>query len=126
MSKTRLKALLRQVESGQAKSDMARILKYIIDNNVTNRQLISDGMGIKLQTVVARVSDLLDMGVIEVKQVSKNHGFTHEVLTHQPDPMRQVQNAYERKKEKFAQWKKRGEREFSDFLDLSQLELKLK
>lgn len=121
---TRLKALLSQLESGKMKSDSARILQYIMDNEYTSRPLISDALGIKLQTVVARVSDLLDMGIIEVI-VSGREGVDYEILTHQPNPLKQSDNAYQRKKSKYIQWKKRGVKEFSEFLKLDQLELDL-
>lgn len=121
MSKTRLKALLRQIESGKLKTDAARILQYIIENKYTSRPLISDALDMKLQTVVARVSDLLDLGIIEV--VPTDQETDYEILTHVPDTIRQMDNAFERRKAKFNAWKKRGMKEFGDFLDLSQLEL---
>ena len=39
--------------------------------------------------------------------------------------MKQVKNAYERKKAKFIQWQKRGKLEFSEFLNENQLEFNL-
>ncbi len=130
-NKTKIKALMNQIESGKIKTDSCRILNYIIKNRFTSRPLIADGLGMKLQTVVARVSDLLDMGIIEVVETdNKPFGSglfetvdDYEILTHQTNALGQVKNATERRRAKFNQWKKRGVKEFSDFLQLEQIEL---
>ena len=116
---TKLKALLKQIESGKMETDVAKILSYVITNRYTSRPLIADGLNMKLQTVVGRVSDLLDMGILEA---FSNEGDEYEILQYQADPLRQAKNAVDRKKKKFERWKKRGINEFGDFLDLSQLE----
>lgn len=126
MSKTRLKALMKQIESGQMKTDAAKILDYIIKEKMTSRPMIGDALGIPEKTVSARVSGLLDMGVIEVIETDPLpiDSPEYEILSYQKDPLRQVKNAYDRKKEKFNQWKKRGINEFVEFLNEEQLELK--
>lgn len=126
MSKTRLKALMKQIESGQMKTDAAKILDYIIKEKMTSRPMIGDALGIPEKTVSARVSGLLDMGVIEVIETDPLpiDSPEYEILSYQKDPLRQVKNAHERKKEKFNQWKKRGINEFVEFLNEEQLELK--
>jgi predicted DNA-binding transcriptional regulator len=117
---TRLKALQKQIDSGQIKTDSARVLKYIMEHGNVSRFTIKLALKMNHQTATARVSDLLDMGVIEV--VGESRG--HEQLIYQKDPMRQVENAYKRKKEKYTGLKKRLLNEFKEFLDLDQLEIK--
>ncbi len=124
MSKTRLKALMKQIESGQMETDSARILDYIMMHGMTSRPIISDVLGIPEKTVSARVSMLLDIGVLEVVEHDSGDKPDYEILRYQRDAMRQVANAHERKRKKFISWKKRGLKEFSDFLNEEQLKLK--
>lgn len=126
---TKVKALLHQIETGKMKTDLVKILDYIMVNEMTSRPLIADGLNMKLQTTVARVSDLLDMGIVEVIDCHDGIGsltFEHldyEILKHQPDPIKVAKNAYERKRDKFEKWKKRGLNEFSEFFNPEQFEL---
>ena len=129
---TKVKALLHQIETGKMKSDLVKILNYIMINEMTSRPLIADGLNMKLQTTVARVSDLLDMGIVEVVDSSDLlfgsyyfEDLDYEILKYQPDPIKVAKNAYERKREKFEKWKKRGLNEFSEFFNPEQFELKL-
>jgi len=119
--KTRLKALMKQIDSGQMKSDIVRILDYIMKNEMSSPPMISDALNIPIVTVRPRCTNLLDMGIIEVVESDADH----EILKHQKDSIRVAKNAYERKKAKFDQWRKRGLNEFSEFLNENQLEFDL-
>lgn len=126
---TKVKALLHQIETGKMKTDLVKILNYIMVNEMTSRPLIADGLNMKLQTTVARVSDLLDMGIVEVVDLNEVVSLTYldyldyEILQYQSDPIKVAKNAYERKREKFEKWKKRGLNEFSEFFNPEQFEL---
>lgn len=121
---TKIKALMKQIESGKLKTDMSRILHFIIHEKYSSRPLICDALGISIQTGTARISDLLDMGLIEITNIGQKDDY--HIYKYQSDPIRQVDNAYNRRKSKFNQWKKRGLEEFSEFLGENQLEFDLK
>lgn len=130
MSKTRLKALMNQIDSGQMKTDAARVLNYIINNGMTSRPMIGDALNMPEKTVSARVSGLLDMGVIVVLDPETYNELPiekpeYEILAYVKEPLAQVKNAYNRKKAKFNAWKKRGLNEFGEFLNEDQLVLQL-
>jgi hypothetical protein len=120
---TKIKALMNQIESGNMKTDASRILHFIIHEKFSSRPLICDALEILTQTATARLNDLQDYGIIEV--VKTNLEPEYHIYKYQSDPMKQVKNAYERKKSKFIQWQKRGKMEFSEFLNENQLEFNL-
>ena len=119
LTNTRIKALLKQIETGKIDTDSAKILNYIKTNVMTSRPMIEDSLGMSHQTASARVSDLLDMGIIEVVESDADY----EILKYQPSEHSQIKNARKRKYDKYVKWKKRGVEQFSDFLDLDQLEI---
>lgn len=120
---TKIKSLMAQINSGKIKNDAARILKFIINHDDATRPMICDMLGMLTQTVTARLADLQDLGIVNVQE----HGFDAEynIYYYEPNVMGQVKNAYDRRKLKFEQWKRRGVDEFSDFLHQDQLELNL-
>lgn len=120
---TKIKALLEQVESGKMKNDQARILNFIIHEKFSSCPLICDALGMLTQTVTARLHDLLSIGLIEIVQMEEKPAY--HIYRYQPDPFFQARNAYEVKRAKFEQWKKRGILEFGEFLNENQLELNL-
>ncbi len=120
---TKVKSLMKQIESGKMQSDSARILNFIIKEKYISRPLICDALGILTQTATARLGDLQDYGIVEVVKTDLDPEY--DIYKYQSDPMRQVKNAYNRKKMKFEQWKRRGKKEFSEFLHENQLELNL-
>ncbi len=122
-NRTKIKALMAQIDSGQIKNDAARILKFIIDQKFSSLPIICDLLGMPEKTVSARLSGLQDIGIIEVVEPKEGEVDEFQVYKHQPYPLAQVKNHHQRRKAKFNQWKKRGAKEFSDFLQLEQLEL---
>ena len=85
--------------------------------------LICDALDMPEKTVSARLSGLQDMGIIQV--VKQEPAPDYHIYKHQESPAMQIHNAYMRRKAKFEQWKKRGFNEFSDFLNMAQMELEL-
>ena len=113
MNETKIKALQKQIDSGQLKTDAARILNFIIKQGFSSAPLICDALGMPEKTVSARCAGLQDLGILEVVPL-KNSDF--QVYTHQPMKKLQIWNAYKRKEAKFKQWHKRGLNEFPEFL----------
>lgn len=114
--KPKVKAYLKQIESGQIKTDKARILKYIIDNNGGNIIHLRSLLNIKHQTLTARISDLLDDGIIYVKGTFNDGKYSK--FAYEPDKEKQKENRKKRRYDKYLQWKSKGE----GFKDLIQEE----
>lgn len=115
--KPRVQSLLNQINSGQLKNDMSRILNHIKTYPLTTLPEIKRKLGIVHQTASARISDLLDMGLIEEKEEKKTTTGVHSYFKYQPDPRIQSINALKRKKEKFENWKKKGINQFQEFIN---------
>lgn len=112
-NETKIRALQRQIDSGQLKTDQARILNFIIKEGFSSMPLICDALKMPEKIVSARCAGLQDLGILEVVPM-KNADF--QVYTHQPVKKIQIYNAYKRKEAKFKQWHKRGLKEFPEFL----------
>ena len=97
----KLKALLNQIQSGKRMSDNARVLDYVM----------------KHQTASARISDLLDIGVIENKGNKETATSTFSYLKYQPNILNQTINAKKRKQEKYKNWLRKGMTQFSEYIN---------
>lgn len=111
--KPKILALMKQIESGQLKSDKARILKFIIDRKGSNIIHMTSILGMKHQTLTARLSDLEDLGVIYAHSTLNNG--THTNFKYQPDEEMQKTYSKHRRYIKYLAWKKR-EKQFSEFI----------
>lgn len=101
----KINALLDQIKSGKMENDKARVLDFIQKNPHATIQDIEINLNLYHETASARVSDLQDLGVVEV---SKTERYSH--LIYQDNPKKQKVNAFLRKKEKFDRWKKRAKK----------------
>ncbi len=109
--------MLAQIRSGKMQSDMARILHHIKSHPYTTLPEIERKLGLLNQTASPRISDLLDLGLIEgAGETKQGHGH-YTYFKFQPDLGAQKRNAMERKKTKFEHWKKKGLSQFKDFID---------
>lgn len=113
-NETKIRSLRNQIDSGELKSKEAEILNFIINEGFTDSHKIHKSLGIPEKTVSARCAGLQDLGIIEIVPQRKEVIF--QVYTHQPIKKLQIYNAYKRKEAKFKQWKKRGIKEFPEFL----------
>lgn len=113
-----IKALQWQIESGKMKSDMARILAVAMEGGGFN----SEQMRVKLQfdkksTCNARISGLLDLGLIRAVGDLKVQKFSHTIFLYEPDPEEQKSLAKQRRIDKFWKVLNRLHNEFPDLLD---------
>lgn len=115
--KPRVKALLKQINSGQLQTDMARILSHIKMHPFTTLPEVKRKLALSHQTASARISDLLDMGLIEEKGEKKNNIGTYTYFKFQPNISIQLLNAETRRKEKYKHWVKKGLTKFNDFIN---------
>ena len=112
----KITALIKQIDSGKLNSDKARILNQVIlSRGVTSYSLERRLSSIKPTTVLARLSDLEDLGLIYKEGTTNKIGNIqpYSIFKFEADPEKQEQNALNRKALKFEAWKKRGLEEFS-------------
>lgn len=115
--KPKIKALINQVNSGQLTSDLSRILHHIKLHPYTTLPEVKRKLSISHQTASARISDLLDLGVIEEKGSKKTAKSSHTYFKYQPDISIQIINSKKRKKEKYNYWVKKGLIQFKEFMN---------
>jgi predicted DNA-binding transcriptional regulator len=113
--KPKIKALLNQISSGKLKTDMARVLYYIKTHPYTTLPEIERKLFLKHETASARVSDLLDIGIIEEQGVKKTVLGHYTYFKFQPDIRAQEANSAERKFQKFKIWRNKWV-QFEEFI----------
>ncbi len=114
-NQTKIQALQKQIDSGQLKSDEAKILDFIKKEGFSSMPLICDALNMPEKTVSARLSGLQDVGIVEIVPHKENVP-QYQIYTFQPVKKIQIYNAWKRKEFKFQKWKKRGLKEFPEFL----------
>lgn len=102
----KLKALINQVNSGKIKTTKAKILDVIIRHKRVTIENIIFWTNIKESTVVARLSDLEDLGIIEKSGTTKPGN--HSYWIHVSEEKKQIENQKKVQIRKFLQWKSRG------------------
>lgn len=119
--KPKVEALLAQIESGQLKTNNAKTLDYIISKpEGATIQDMRMYLGLKHQTLTSRISDLVDMGLIYAAGVSRlesaGKAVSYTVYRYEPNKDAQKARAYEVKRGKYENLKKRLETDFAEFL----------
>jgi hypothetical protein len=112
---TRREALMQQINSGKMESDSARILDYYknLYPGGSIAPFVGQRLGIKgSSTVKARITQLLDLGILKCGGKLKHQGYNHTVFLYEPDPERWDTLADVRHYDKFQIWIARGENEF--------------
>lgn len=112
--KAKIKALLFQIESGKMDNDKVRILNYLMmhDSNIIR---LGQALQMKHQTLTARLSDLMDLGVIDSIRLTNLNGLSYSMYFYQKNEEVQEINAYNRKLERYHKWLKKGD-EFKNFV----------
>lgn len=115
--KPKIEALLKQIHSGKRMSDNAKILEYVMKHPFCTTSEVEIKLNMLHQTASARISDLLDMGVIEErgKKDTATSSFTY--LKYQSNAINQNLNAKRRKQEKYKNWVKKGMTQFSEIIN---------
>jgi hypothetical protein len=114
MSQKSYKAFKEQIESGQKENDATRIYRKIAEMNVfnelCNKESLSKTLNKPHQTITARLSDLMDLGVVEmvIKDGSKKTKLSSFKTT--TDPISIKSNWAGRQKEKFDKWLRKGKK----------------
>jgi predicted transcriptional regulator len=110
MSKYSYKAFLNQIETGKKETDSTRIYNFIkSQNNFTvkpNLLFVAESLKMKHQTVTARLSELMDLGVIETTNNKEKDNYSF--FQTQTDPEKIKQNAINRSADKFKKWVAKG------------------
>ncbi len=109
----KLKALKEQIESGNLKKDIAKIYHIILNHKVVTIPNIIFFSNIKESTVVARLSDLEDMGVITKSGTNKSGKHSYFV----PVPNNQISEYQDKVRiRKYLQWVDRGLKNYRDLM----------
>lgn len=124
-----IEALMHQIDSGQMKKDSAKILDFIINNGPITQLDVINMKGIHFKSVTARLSDLMNLGIIEAigktdpqMDPGSKRKISYTLYMYQPDPQKQLKNAYTRKLEGFEKLKRQMTNKYSDLLDIKVLD----
>lgn len=76
-NETKVKSLLSQIKSGKINKDLNVILSFLIDNQDLCCSMITvcEYLNMPEKTASARLSELQDLGVIEVKLKARNRNY---------------------------------------------------
>jgi DNA-binding transcriptional regulator GbsR (MarR family) len=85
MTEAKIINLVQQIESGQAKTDAEKILLYIKNNPLTTIYEMSKTLHMFLHTVSARLSALMEAGVVKAVGLHNIDGRTFSTLEYVPD-----------------------------------------
>lgn len=107
----KIKALLKQVQSGKLENDKSRILDYGIRKRQFTINDICLDLCMIVQTASARISDLEDLGFLKVVGSIEDYTLFEVEL----DSNLRLQNANKRNKDKFQKWLSKAD-EFVDFI----------
>ena len=112
MSEKSYKAFKNQIESGKKETDAIRIYKFIDVNNkyltFPNKDSICDVLKMKHQTVTARLSELMDIGVVEIDGKTSEEHKDLSFFKVQTNPQKIVFNQGNRSETKFIKWVSKG------------------
>jgi hypothetical protein len=112
MSEKSYKAFKNQIESGKKETDAIRIYKFIDVNNKyltsPNKDSICDVLKMKHQTVTARLSELMDIGVVEIDGKASEEHKDLSFFKVQTNPQKIVSNQGNRSETKFIKWVSKG------------------
>ena len=125
MSKASIETYLIGLNSDKTTTDASRVYRYVKRNPNCTKNYVIKHLGLSHQTVTARLSDLLDMGVIEIVGTQALISSTVSLFKIQENMPKIINNAYERRKTKFTNWKKKGLNTFKEMLSpeiINQLE----
>ena len=98
MSRASIKSLEKQIFSGKMNSDKAYIFSHIIKNDCSIEDL-RQTFTMQYSTITARLSDLLDLGVIYIRKLDNNGRFS--VYSYEADEAKQLVNAKKREDLRF-------------------------
>lgn len=115
--KPKIQALLKQIHSGKRMSDNARILDYVMKHPYCTTSDVEIKLNMLHQTASARISDLLDMGVIEERGKKETAKSSFTYLKYQSSALKQIINAKKRKQDKYKNWLNKGMTQFSEFIN---------
>ena len=101
MTTAKQTAFLKGIESGKFNTDKAKIYKILLNEPMTLERLVLKGW--KHQTASARISDLMDLGLVKAYGVDNSF---FKVVTDPNEQKTLMQSRYE---EKYNQWARKGE-----------------
>jgi len=120
--KAKVESLRNQISSGQIKTNNARVIKYLLDNQIATINTMRKELSMAHQTLTSRVSDLMDLGLLvedgtttEQNKNGKNVKYTLYKI--ESNRQQQELRRQARKQEKYDSIIKRLNDEFKDLFD---------
>ncbi|CAB4146903.1 hypothetical protein UFOVP518_3 [uncultured Caudovirales phage] len=120
----KIKTWINQIDTGNIKSNTARVLRYIKNNQFTD--ITSIRKHISHQTATSILSELMDSGIVKVVGDRNVNDSFYSVLKYVDDPAEQVQVSHARKMNKYKAWVERGMNDFDGIIDPELKKLLLK
>tara|TARA_R110002012_G_scaffold219820_2_gene391303 strand:- start:7 stop:396 length:390 start_codon:yes stop_codon:yes gene_type:complete len=116
MSKASIKTYIANLNCGKNEADAARVYQFIQEYTRTNKNEIIQVLKMPHQTVTARLSDLLDRGVITIEGEDDSNTSPLSRFVIVTDISKVEYYAHKRLLSKFENWKKQGLSRFSELL----------
>lgn len=116
MSKASIETYLTQLNSSKTETVMDRMYRFIKLNPKCDKNEIIKELKLPHQTVTARLSDLLDKGMVKISGQKKLINSTLSMFTAEEDVMKIQENIDLRKKGKLKKWVNKGIKHFPDLL----------
>lgn len=119
MSKASKLQYVQEVLNGNIKSNKDKILSYIIRNKTaTVLSLQVAFKELRYSTITARVSELINDGIIYIKDTTLVNDNNYSILVFEHCELKREYNRKKIRLQKYKSWKKRGEKEFADLIEL--------
>mgnify|MGYP003660051141 CR=1 FL=1 len=116
MTTASYETFLLQINRGKTSTDKAKIFNYIKRYPCCHKNNIIDSLEMTHQTVTARLSGLLDLGVIRVSSELLSSKSCLSKFVVQEDAEFILISQEQRKIQKFEQWKAKGLRDFQELI----------
>lgn len=127
MSKAAMETLKAQIKNGNIRSDSQRIKEYLAFKDGMTSKDLSDTLGIEWSTFCARISQLIDKGVVYYDGTKTFFDQTHSVLKYEHSEPRQNIRADRIRKGKFLKVLKRIRKYYPDLISYDmKIEIDLK
>jgi hypothetical protein len=115
---SKIKTYLAQIENGNIESKQVEVLAHIKENPGIDTDQLRDQLRMAHQSLTACISNLLDIGIIEIiGEVELDEDSFYSKYNYVDDEPTIIKNQKERHLAKFKQWVKRGLKDFIEFID---------
>ena len=115
--RAKVKTLIKQIEEGRLDSDRAKILSHIMKHPYSTIIDLCNKLNMKIQTVSGRLSELMDLGIVEEKGQKETSTSVYTYLKYQANTDKQEDNARQRLSQKYEIWINQGLNKFDTIIN---------